>query len=195
MRTQRVVPRRGWIAGLAAGGALSFWTGVARSGAAKAVTLSELVYYSQHIVVGTAREATSAWERVGGSRRLVTYSRLDVHQPLDGRDPPRAALYVRTLGGQVGDIGQIVFGEATLSHDEPCVVFLREIEPALFSVSAMAQGHYPLRRDDAGIERLQPSPRLPHLLRASNQSAVERLRGRSLTSCEHLVAEVQHRAR
>lgn len=192
MRTQRVIPRRGWIAGLAAGSVAGLWTGFAHSGAAVAVSLSELVHSSQHIVVATAREATSAWERLGGGRRLVTYSRLEVHQPLDGRDPSSADLYVRTLGGQLGDVGQIVFGEATLSHGELCVVFLREAEPALFSVCAMAQGHYPLRRDDKGIERLQLSPRLPHLLRPSTNTAVYRLRGRSLTGCEHLLAEVQH---
>ncbi len=195
MRTQRVIPRRDWITGLAAGGVAGLWPGLAHSGAAEAVSLSELVHASQHIVVGTAREASSTWERVGGGRRLVTYSRLQVHQPLDGRDPSSADLYVRTLGGQLGDVGQIVFGEATLSRGELCVVFLRETEPTVFSIYAMAQGHYPLRRDDKGVERLQLSPRLPHLLRSSANAAVHRLRGRSLTACEHLLAEVQHDAR
>src|SRR4051812_9349513 len=75
------------------------------------ITLRELVSQSQHAVVGTPGAATSRWETIGGHERIVTYTPLHIEHSLDGTSPG-SELTVRTLGGRVGDIGQIVAGEA-----------------------------------------------------------------------------------
>ena len=53
-------------------------------------------------------------------RRIVTYTRLRIDRMVDGN--PQAEVWVRTLGGHVGDIGQHVDGEAVLMPSRPGLV-------------------------------------------------------------------------
>jgi len=95
---------------------------------------------------------------------------------------------VRTLGGRVNGVGQIVHGEAQLRAREPSLVFLRTRADGSTAITAMAQGHYPLRPDPGGLLRLNPSPFLPELLQA-NGGAVERLRGASIADAVQRIRE------
>jgi hypothetical protein len=52
----------------------------------------------------------------------------------------------------------------------------------------MAQGHYPLRADSAGISRLVRSPDLPEL-KLDAAAAVHLLPGRTVLEVERLLAE------
>jgi hypothetical protein len=158
---------------------------------ARAITLPELVGLSQFALVGTATDATSRWESVGNTRRIVTYVRLEVTQPIDGRPPPDTSLMLRTLGGQVGDIGQLVHGEARFELGAASVVFLAPDEDGVLGITAMAQGHYPLRTVGGGVARLRVSPNVPSLLRIDG-SAVQRLAQRTVVEAEGLVSEVMH---
>jgi hypothetical protein len=101
---------------------------------------------------------------------------------------------VRTLGGTVGEIGQIVQGEAVLEHGVPAVFFLRDSVPGTYSVTGMAQGHYGLHADQAGAFRLLPSSHLPEFVNIDEEAAVARLRDKTVADCERLVGE-QLRAR
>lgn len=153
---------------------------------ARAITLSQLVSRSQQIVVGTPLEAHARWETLGGRRRIVTYTRVRVDQAIDGSGG--SELMVRTLGGQVGDIGQVVSGAAVLSIGQPALMFLARYGDGVLGLTAMAQGHFPLARDPHGTFRLHPSPRLAALIGAKN-SAVRRLVGRSVPEAEQLIAK------
>lgn len=180
--------RREWLAGLAA----CAGTMLARplfAGAAHPISLTDLVHRSRFVVVGTSREATSAWEPGARGSRIVTYSRVEIQQTVDGRSVPDTQLYVRTLGGRVGDIGQIVHGEAQLELNAPSVLFLRDGLNGAMSIVAMAQGHYPLQDDDERTPRLQLSPHLGDLTVQDPRGAVSQLRGKSLGVCERLVLE------
>ncbi len=159
------------------------------AGAAIPVSLEKLVHYSHLAVVATMREAVGTWERTPTGKRIVTYSRVEVHQPLDGRSPPEGELTIRTLGGRVGDTGQVVHGEAELTLNEPAVFFVRPADAGSFAITAMAQGHYPLDEDEQGTYRLSTSPRLADFIRRDPDSAVSRLRGKSVADCERLVLE------
>jgi hypothetical protein len=57
------------------------------------------------------------------------------------------------------------------------------------SVTAMAQGHYPLRRDGAGIERLLRSPEASELLDEAG-SAVKRLPGLRIAETRSLLEQL-----
>jgi hypothetical protein len=148
---------------------------------ARRLTLLELVRASDAVIVGTALASSSRWEKVAGRRRIVSYTRTRADESWAGNAP--AEIIVRTLGGRVGDTGEIVHGEAVLLIGEPAVLF---VSPALgdsVRVTGMSQGHYPLRRDDRGILRLSASPRGfeldgadPHeLLRATVDEARTRI--------------------
>jgi hypothetical protein len=158
---------------------------------ARAIRLPELVGLSRYALVGTATDAYSRWETVGKTRRIVTYVRLEVTQPIDGRPPPDTSLMVRTLGGSVGDIGQLVHGEARFELGAASVVFVSPDTDGVFGITAMAQGHYPLQLDPDAIPRLNPSPNMPTLMRMEG-SAVQRLVRHTVTEAEVMVSEILH---
>ncbi len=155
----------------------------ATAGVARALSLRELVRASDRCLVATTLSAEGRWQHVGGRRRIVTTSRLRIDEvvggPADG-----AEIMVRTLGGQVGDIGQVVHGEAVLLLNQPMLVFLTPTAEGVFAVTALAQGHYPIQRDPSGEHRTAPSPRLSELL---GDGAVKELSGRRVSEATGVV--------
>ena len=138
-------------------------------------------------MVGVPDSGFSRWEMVAGSKRIVTYTRVRVEETLAGT-PSGAELLVRTMGGQVGKIGQVVHGEAVLRPGERSVLFVRPGEDGRLAISGMAQGHYPLRADEKGALRLAASPALARLVQPAG-SAVARLSGQTLSVCQRLISE------
>jgi hypothetical protein len=124
-----------------------------------AYTLDELVMRSPRVVVATGLERKSQWEELGGSKRIVTYTRMRVHDDVYGSGD--GEVWVRTLGGVVDNIGQQVSGEASLAVGEKAVVFLTRVSDGAWVVSGMAQGHYPVRAA-ARKDGEPPPPELLH---------------------------------
>lgn len=156
------------------------------------LSLDELVLGSERVAVVRALERRSAWEVVAGSKRIVTYTRLAIDEHLDARASERE-LWVRTLGGRVGDLGQHVAGEAQLELGKRALVFVARGEGA-WVVAGMAQGHFPLVELEGEKPRLAPSPDAGRLLqrRGPSLSAREQLVGKPLGDA---VATIQDRVR
>lgn len=194
-RQAGVVPlsRRSWLAGLGGLGLAGLVSRPAEAGVMIPTSLQQLVQTSEHVLVATPRLGDSAWEEVGGSRRIVTYTRLTVEEPLDGRSPADSELLVRTLGGQVDRLGQVVHGEAELRRDEVCVLFLKDRHDGTYRVTGLAQGHYPLTLEQGGVRRLNTSPHLGEVLAKHENvnSAVALLRGQSLDKARALIGGVR----
>jgi hypothetical protein len=165
----------------AAGASVS---GHAQGSIARALSLQQLARQSESVVVGTPLAASSRWEQIGGRRRIVTYTRVRVDQAWAG-GAGDSEIMVRTLGGRVGKIGQVVHGEAFLRIGASTVLFVGLAPDGTPAVAGMSQGHYPIRSDASGVRRLGPSPRLFEL--SGSDSAVERLSGRSLAEARELV--------
>jgi len=125
------------------------------------------------------------WETIGGHSRIVTYTRVLVERSIDGRPPASSELMVRTLGGTVGRIGQVVPGEALLRRGMRAAVFVEDVSPGLFVVSGMAQGHYAIQPDEQGVPRLLANGE--HLLNIGAEAAVRRLHGRTVPEVEQIV--------
>jgi hypothetical protein len=119
------------------------------------LSLDELVQQSAYVVVATAAEQKSAWEDLPAGRRIVTYTRLIVHDAVVGA--PGGDIWVRTLGGAVGEIGQAVSGEAQIPPGSRSLLFLTKITRGTV-VTGMAQGHFPIAVDSNGVRKLAPSP-------------------------------------
>jgi hypothetical protein len=170
---------------------MTMWIpGAAKAGVARLVALRDLVKGSRWVIVGTPVEAIARWEDVGKSRRIVTYHRVRIDRALGSKAPSEQELWVRTLGGTVGEIGQIVHGEAALTRGEGSVLFLASNKDGVLEVTAMSQGHFPLQADARGVQRLVVSPRLSHLV-GSGPSAVRRLVGRSVVEADDLVRRAE----
>lgn len=155
---------------------------------ARPVSLRELLQRSRHALLATPTDTQTRWETAYGSRRIVTYTRVLVAQALDGRSANEREIMIRTLGGQVGHIGQVVHGEARLEMDKSSALFIDLDDEQVWRVTAMAQGHYPLRLDADGVRRLVRSPDLPEL-HPDAAAAVHLLPGRTVLEAEHLLAE------
>ena len=186
------LPRRGFLL-WAAGFAACLPPRAALASLARAVTLGELVRSSNLALLGTPLESQSRWEVVGRRKRIVTYTRLRVDELLGGAGG-EPELLVRTLGGQVGGVGQAVHGEALLIIGEPAILFVTSDSVGTRSVTEMAQGHYPVRTAKDGSRRLFPSPMLAELDHAAD-SAVKQLIGRRLEHASTLVRKAWTDAR
>lgn len=115
---------------------------------AREITLRQLVVRADLAVIVTPEESTAVWEDLeGGGKRIVTYTRLRVGETVFGPAGGAASskdVWVRTLGGIVGEIGQQVEGEAEFRTGERSLVFLLHRGDGTHVVIDMAQGHYPI---------------------------------------------------
>jgi len=167
------------------------------AGAATSIELgmADLVGTSTLVVAGTPLDSRSLWEGDASThgRRIVTYTRVRVDRLLDGA--PQAEVWVRTLGGEVDDIGQQVAGEAVLRLSQPLLLFLRGRTDGTHVVVGMAQGQYPLdARPEIGAARVRLPSEAGHLLpRTVTSGAAQRsarlvLVGHTLDEVAQLVA-------
>jgi hypothetical protein len=181
--------RRGfaWVA--AAGALAVLGPKPAAASLSRAVRLEDLVSRSQYVVVAEPLDGESVWETIGKRRHIVTYTRIRAIEALSGEEPKQEELMVRTLGGRIGDLGELVHGEAMLTLGQRSVLFTIPARGAL-AVTAMAQGHYPLARDRAGDERLQRSPAAVEIL-GEPSAAVQRLPGLDLHATRRLLRQVR----
>jgi hypothetical protein len=131
----------------------------ARASVQIAVVFDALVRDSATVDEVTCVEQKSVWE--GG--RIYTYSRVVASRTLAGQVTSEA--WVRTMGGVVGDVGQLVEGEAVLQVGRPTVLFLHATAAAgVYEVTARAQGQFVLAADGSGKVRLRPGANVGALL-------------------------------
>ncbi|HEY8077017.1 MAG TPA: hypothetical protein VIF62_22980 [Labilithrix sp.] len=114
-----------------------------------AVGFDDLVKDADGVALATPTDAKAVWE--GG--RIVTYTKLKVDQGVAGETTTGQELWVRTLGGVVGKIGQLVDGEPVFSPNKQSLLFLRKFSQGTYEVSARAQGQFPILVDDASKAR------------------------------------------
>jgi hypothetical protein len=149
---------------------------------ARALTLAELCRMSERAVVGTAVSAQSRWAVSHGRRRIVTDVTLRVDVEIAG--PYSSTLVLRTLGGRIGDQGEIVHGEAMLLFGQPAVLFVTSPGAGERRVAGMSQGHYPLRSVDGELV-LAKSPRSFELVGGDSARSV--LLGKKLAEARRAI--------
>jgi hypothetical protein len=159
----------------------------ARATLMRGLSLRALCGQSQHIVLARAIEAECVSLPIGGRPMIVTESKVRVEDALSKAAPGSAQIVVRTLGGVLNGVGELVHGQAELSFGQPCLVFLKRAGDGALWVTGMAQGHYPLIALEHAEPRLNASPRLPTLADFEH-SAVRGLVGQNLLQARALIA-------
>lgn len=154
----------------------------------RGLTLAQLVAKSELVLQLTPLDAFSHYVDIGDRRSLVTDTLARVDDVLAKAHPPGSELTIRTLGGRLGNTGEIVHGQAELALQATCAAFLKRGQDGAHWVMGMAQGHYPLRADGPQL-RLSASPNLP-TIRDWSTSAVRRLTGQTLPDARRLVADL-----
>ncbi len=137
--------RASWVvAGLAVSAFLALAAPVAHAALTVALSMRELTASSDVIVVGTVVDTECKWDL---RRRIVTDAEVQVAEVLRGRVEVGDELVVRTLGGEIDDLGMRVEGEAVLEDGQRAIFFLRRragvdyLRPV-----GMSQGVMPLQR-------------------------------------------------
>jgi len=120
--------------------ALALAFGDARASVSIAVTWEGLLRESTAAAVLTPVESHAVWE----NGRIYSYTRMHVDRVVAGDLATGGDAWVRTMGGVVGDIGQIVEGEAMLADGKPSLLFLRAGPPVALDVTARGQGQFPV---------------------------------------------------
>ncbi len=116
-----------------------------------ALSLEDLARASSVVARVTPLDRTSVWE----DARIVTYTRVRVDDVIAGKTAAGAReVRIRSFGGSIGDIGQVVEGEPQLAPNQPCILFLAE-RNARVVVVGRAQGQFVVQRDTRGLERVR----------------------------------------
>jgi len=132
--------------GISAISAASFTASDAHASVSIAILFDELVRDATAAAGVTPIEQNAVWE----DGRIYTYTRVHVDSRVAG---PLAddEVWIRTMGGVVGKIGQIVEGEAVLTVGRPSLLFLQphvdfttKTPTGTWVVTARAQGQFPI---------------------------------------------------
>ncbi len=105
-----------------------------------AVTWEALLRESTSTAIATPVESTAIWE----NGRIYTYTRVRIDRAIAGLLSTGDDAWVRTRGGIVGDIGQLVDGEPVLSPGRSALLFLHPGPVGAFEVTARGQGQFPV---------------------------------------------------
>lgn len=116
---------------------LSGLAGLARATIVEALSLSDLVERSEHVVVASCVDIRSHRD---ASRRIVTDYTLQLEEVMRGPAHSGDTLVMRSLGGVEGDIGMHVEGEPRLTPGTRYVVFLRRLSDGTLRPVGMSQG-------------------------------------------------------
>ncbi len=162
------------------------WIGGARNASANVtveVLLDDLVQHASAVAIVVAAEDQTAWE----DGRIATYTHVHVERLVAGQ--LGGDIWVRTLGGTVGNVEQIVEGQATFAPGSRSLVFVHPhhdpvtraptgalgvVEGAQGQFSIVArEGHPPLLVATPGMGSLLPPP-------SSARTARDSLRDRGL---------------
>jgi hypothetical protein len=169
---------------------LSFAAGHdARASVSIAITFDGLLRSSSAVVIGTPVEQVSIWE----AGRIYSYSRLHVDSPIAGELHGDDDVWVRTMGGIAGGVGQIVEGEAALTVGRPTLLFMFRSPEGPYVVTGRAQGQFGLYTDEQKQLRVRKSVVVGALLppKGAEESAPpagEMMTGRAVTEAARDIA-------
>jgi len=133
--------------------------------------LEELAAEADRIVLGRVLFSESFLRRDG---QIWTWHRIDVEREIRGHDPDESEVIVETMGGQIGEIGMRVEGEASFQVGERVLVFVHGGGPyAAFRTVGMGQGVMRVRREK-GVETVRQSREGLMLVRRDGEGRLKR---------------------
>jgi hypothetical protein len=144
-----------------------------------AATFDGLLHDSTTAAVVTAAESRAVWE----DGRIYTYTHVRVTRAVAGELATGGEAWVRTMGGVVGKVGQIVEGEAAFAPGDTSLLFLRAGPVGAYVVTYRGQGQFPVVTDDTEHA---------HITRSYSVGMLVPPRGPSTAAPPRLAADVLH---
>jgi len=115
-------------------------------GQEKRMTVDDLAKSSGVVVVGKVQALKSEWN--SDKTRIYTRVTLGVDEYLKGQGQDRSVT-IMTLGGEIGDVGELYTHVPSFRENESVVVFLEKAQDGTYSVSGGTQGKYIIENDRA----------------------------------------------
>ncbi len=122
----------------------------ARASISIAVTYDVLLGASNAIAVMTPLEQRAAWE----DGRITTRTRLRVDRAVAGDLITGGEVWIKTRGGVVGNVGQLVSGEPVFGVGKPYLMFVHGTRSGTLEVAARGQGQFTIEVDARTSRRL-----------------------------------------
>jgi hypothetical protein len=121
------------------------------------MTIEQMAAESACVTRGRVVSQQAAWDEA--HRRIYTYTEIQVLERIHSKGSVPDTVVVRTLGGEVGEIGMKVSGTPKFEVGEEVVVFLRHdpVDEHQFQVVGMSQGKFAVERADKGAIYAVPS--------------------------------------
>jgi hypothetical protein len=116
----------------------------------KAVSAEDLARHADLVVVGRVADMKSEWAE--GKTRIVTRVTLDVREHLKAGNTASKTVTIWTLGGEIGEVGELYTHVPTFQPNENVVVFLQKYGSQDYVVAAGTQGKYNIERDPVSGE-------------------------------------------
>ena len=133
--------------------------------------LEELAAESDRIVLGRVLFSESFLRRDG---QIWTWHRIEVEREIRGDAPADDEVIVETMGGQIGEIGMRVEGEASFQVGERVLVFVHGGGPyKAFRTVGMGQGVMRVRREK-GVDTVRQSREGLLLVRRDREGRLKR---------------------
>ncbi|HTB77281.1 MAG TPA: hypothetical protein VK762_28750 [Polyangiaceae bacterium] len=145
-----------------------------------AATFDGLLHDSTTAAVVTAAESRAVWE----DGRIYTYTHVHVSRAVAGELTTGGEAWVRTMGGVVGKVGQIVEGEAAFAPGDSSLLFLRPGPIGAYVVTDRGQGQYPVVVDDP--------KQVAHIVKSHSVGMLVAPRVVATAAAPRLAAEVLH---
>ena len=156
----------------------------------RGLPLTALVQQSERIAIIEPLGAVCVYAEIGGRRSIVTDTRVLVHEHWLAAD--ERELTLRTLGGRLDGVGELVHGQPVLEAGVRAVAFLKlGRDRQVWWATGMAQGHFPLT-GSSETSRLLENPGLPSIVHLET-SAVRSLVGRELRQARILTRKAAAR--
>jgi hypothetical protein len=112
-----------------------------------AATFDGMLHDSTTAAVVVAAESRPVWE----DGRIYTYTHVRVDRAVAGELVSGGDAWIRTMGGIVGKVGQIVEGEAAFAPGEVSLLFLRPGPVGAYVVTDRGQGQFPVVASNARL--------------------------------------------
>ena len=115
-------------------------------GQTKEMSTAELTKQADAVVIGKVTALKSEWS--SDKSRIYTRVTVGVDQYLKGEKQERSVT-IMTLGGEIGDVGELYTHVPSFRENESVVVFLEKEQDGTYRVSGGTQGKYIIENDRA----------------------------------------------
>jgi len=121
------------------------------------MTLDSMTQASALVVRAKVVKSAAEWGR--SKKHIFTFTDLKVLEVLRGKSEIGKTIRVRTLGGEVGEVGMAVAGTPKFQRDGEVVLFVR-VDPydsTNFQIVGMSQGKFEVRKNQSGAMIVVPN--------------------------------------